>query len=135
MAYPVHAQDDSTNTPPSGPPPGGHHHGDHGDLSFLTDAQRAELKAAHEKAIANNPSLATQEQQVRQEMEANRKAHQKPTADQIAAAKTLHQQMDAAMIAADPNVAPILAELKAHHHHGGHDGGPDGAGGPPPSDQ
>jgi hypothetical protein len=39
--------------------------------------------------------------------------------------------MDAAMVAADANVAPILAEIKAHHHHGG----PDGAGGPPPSDQ
>ena len=44
--------------------------------------------------------------------------------------ETLHQQMhdhmkkvDAAIVAADPNAAPILAKLEAHHHHG-----------PPPSD-
>ena len=124
MAYPVQAQDDSsTNTPPNGGPGGHHHHG----FDFLTEAQKAELKAAHDKAIAANPSLATQEQQ----MKADHVAGQKPTADQIAAFKAFRQQMDAAMIAADANVAPILAEIKAHHHHGG-PGGPDA---PAPSDQ
>ena len=121
-AYPVHAQDDSST---NAPPEGGHHH--HGELNFLTADQKAELKAAHDKAIAADPSLATQEQQLK----ADHTPGQKPTADQIAAFKAFHQKLDAAMVAADANVAPILAEIKAHHHHGG----PDVAGGPPPSDQ
>jgi Spy/CpxP family protein refolding chaperone len=121
MAYPVHAQDDSSTNAPS---EGGHHHG---GMNFLTADQKAELKAAHDKAIAADPSLATQEQQLK----ADHKDGQKPTEEQMAAFKAFRQKMDAAMVAADANVAPILAEIKAHHHHGG----PDGAGGPPPSDQ
>jgi hypothetical protein len=41
---------------------------------------------------------------------------------------------DAAMIKADPAVAPILAKIKAHHPHGapGGPGGPDGGTPPPP---
>jgi hypothetical protein len=53
-----------------------------------------------------------------------------PTEDQKADMKAFHEKMDAAMIQADANVAPILAKIKAHHHGFGGPGGPPP---PPPS--
>ena len=124
----IHAQD--ANTPPAGGPPaggppdggpGGHHHGPP-DLSFLTDAQKAELKKAHDAALAANPDLAKQDAA----MQAAREAGTPPTEDQKAQFHQFRKEMDDAMVKADPNVAPILAEMKEHmHHHGG-------PGGPPP---
>ncbi|MCE0523059.1 MAG: hypothetical protein LV480_09130 [Methylacidiphilales bacterium] len=94
----------STNPPP--PPPGGG--GPHG---MLTDAEKQELHKAHDAAFQANPDLASQEKELNQEMDA------------------LHKKIDAAMIQADPAVAPILAKMEAgHHHHGGQ-----GAPPPPPS--
>jgi hypothetical protein len=119
----VKAQD-STNAPPSGPPPGGFHH-DH--MSFLTDAQKAELKAAHDAAVTANPSLGTEETDLMGQMKAAHESGTPPTDDQKAAWHAFRETMNAAMIKADPNVAPILAEIQAHHH-----GGPGGPGGPPP---
>jgi Spy/CpxP family protein refolding chaperone len=120
----IHAQD-STNAPASGGPPeggpGGHHHGPP-DVSFLTDAQKAELKKAHDAALAANPDLAKQDQA----MQAAHEAGTPPTDEQREQFHQFRKEMDAAMIKADPNVAPILAEMKEHmHHHGG-------PGGPPP---
>ena len=115
--------DDATPPPPGeGPPPGEHHHP---DLSFLTDAQKAELKKDHDAVMAAHPDWATEEQSLRA-------AHQPgtpPTEDEMNQMKALHDKVDAAMIALDPAVAPIIAEVKAHMHHG-HHGGP---GGPPPA--
>ena len=116
--------DDSTNAPPPGPPPGedgGHH--DH--MKFLTDAEKAELKKAHEAALAADPSLKTEGEALHAKMEANKTAGTKPTEEDMAAGKAFHEKMDAAMIKADPAVEPILAKMKAHHHH-------EGGGAPPP---
>lgn len=107
LTCPSFAQDqDSTNAAPQGPPPG---EGPPG--GGLTPDERQELKSAHDAALQANPDLAAQEKQLREEMDA------------------LHKQIDAAMIKADPNVAPIIAKMQAAHHH--HDG-PDGGDGPPP---
>jgi len=105
LASPSFAQPaDSTNAPPQGPPPGGHHGGG------LTSDEWQQLKSAHDAALQANPDLAAQEKQLKEEMEA------------------LHKKLDAAMIKADPKVAPILAKLEAaHQHHGDQDGPP-----PPP---
>ena len=118
----VRAQD-STNTAPSGPPPGGgHHHG----MDFLTDAQKQELKAAHDKAIANDPTLATEGKDLMEQMKAARASGQPPSEDLKSKMHAFRDKMDAAMVQADANVAPILAEIKSHHHDH------EGAGGPPP---
>jgi len=117
--------DTTTNTPPPGPPPGEgeHHHG----MDFLTDADKQELHKAHDAAIAANPALGTEEESLKSEMEAARESGTPPTDDQKEQWHAFREKMDAAMIAADPDVAPILAKIKAHHH------GPGGPGGPPPS--
>ena len=116
LACPSFARaDDSTNTPP---PPGGHY--GHG-MSFLTDAQKQEWKAAREAAFAADPSLKTEADALK----AARESGTPPSDSDKANWKAFQEKLDAAMIKADPNVAPILDEIKAHHH-----GGP---GGPPPA--
>jgi hypothetical protein len=122
LACPSYAQ--TTNAPPSGGPPEGFHH-DHG-MGFLTDAEKAELKKAHEAAIAADPSLQTEEESIHAKMKADREAGGPPSDADKAAFEAFHQKMDAALVAADPAVAPILAKIKAHHH------GPGGDGPPPP---
>jgi Spy/CpxP family protein refolding chaperone len=120
---------DSTNAPPPGPPPGEDGPGGHHDhLSFLTDAEKAELKKAHEAAVAADPSLATEEKANWDAMKAAHESGTPPTEEQKAQFRAFREKMDAAMVAADPAVAPILAKIKAHHH--GHDGPPP----PPPAD-
>ena len=110
---------DSSNTPPPGAPPGGPHR-----LGFLTEAERAELKKAHEAAIAADPSLKTEGESLR----ASHQPGTPPTDAEKAQFKAFQEKLDAAMIAADPDVAPIIAKIKAHHHDG-----PGGSGGTPPT--
>jgi hypothetical protein len=105
--------DDSTNAPPGG------HYG-HG-MGFLTDAQKEELKAAREAAFAADPSLKTEADALK----AARESGTPPSDSDKANWKAFQEKLNAAMIKADPNVAPILAEIKAHHH--------SGSGSPPPS--
>ena len=123
----LQAQD--TNTPPP-PPPGeggpGHHHG-----PPLTDAEKAELKKAHDAAIAADPSLKTEEEAQHAKMKANHEAQTPPSEADKEAFKAFRDKMDAAMIKADPAVAPIIEKLKKHHHG---PGGPGGGAPPPPSD-
>jgi hypothetical protein len=91
-------------------------------MDFLTPAEKAELKKAHDAAIAADPSLET-------EGAALRASHQPgtpPSDADKAKFEAFHEKMDAAMIKADPAVEPILAKMKAHHH------GPGGPGGTPP---
>jgi Spy/CpxP family protein refolding chaperone len=127
LALPAFAQStDSTNAPPPGEGgPGGHH--DH--MKFLTDAEKAELHKAHDAAIAADPGLATEEKAQWDDMKASHEAGTPPTDEQKEKMHALHDEIDAAMIKADPAVAPIIEKIKAHHHG---PGGPDGAGGPPP---
>lgn len=110
--------DDSTNAPPSGPPPGGHR-----GFGFLTPAERQELKAAREAAFKADPSLQTDQDALK----ASRQAGTPPTDAEKAQWKAFQDKLDAAEIAADPNVAPIIAKMKAHRHHDG------GGTTPPPS--
>ncbi len=125
LASPSFAQPtDSTNAPPSGPPPGGHF--GHG-MNFLTEAQKQELHKAHDAAVAANPSLGTQEKELWTEMKAAHESGQPPSDDLKDKMHAFRQTMDEAMVTADPNVAPILAEIKAHHQKD--KGGPGGAGG------
>jgi hypothetical protein len=88
-------------------------------MSFLTDAQKQELKAAREAAFAADPSLKT-------EADALKASHQPgtpPSDADKANWQAFQEKLDAAMIASDPGVKAILDEIKAHRH-----GGP-----PPPS--
>ena len=126
MAQP--ADSTSTNAPPDGPPPGEHHH-DH-DMKFLTDAEKAELKKAHDAAIAGDPSLKTEEDSIHATMKADHEAGTPPSDADKATFEAFRDKMDKAMIAADPAVEPILAKIKAHHHGG--PGGHGGDGGTPP---
>jgi hypothetical protein len=131
LTCPSHAQPaDSGNPPPpppdsNGPPPGGGHFD-----KILTPAEKAELKKAHDAAIAADPTLGTEEQDLHSQMKAAREAGGPPSDDLKAQMKAFHEKMDEAMSKADPAVIPILAKLKAAHHH--HDGG-DGPPPPPPS--
>jgi Spy/CpxP family protein refolding chaperone len=133
------AQTSTSTETPSGPPPGGegHHHGGP-DFKFLTDAEKAELKKAHDAAAAANPDLFKQEEDLHQKMRAAHEAGTPPDPSLMEQGKTLRDEVDAAMIKADPAVEPILAKIKAHHPHGGPGGpggpgGDKGAGGPPPA--
>jgi Spy/CpxP family protein refolding chaperone len=144
LLCPILANAQSTNAAPSGPPPGpgdggptGRHHG----FDFLTPDQQAELKKDHDAALAANPTLGTQLEQVHQQMKDAHENGQKPSEDLMKQAKDLQDQFDQAMIKIDPNVASIIEEIKKHHHgRGPGGGGPDGQasqggrGAPPPPD-
>lgn len=83
----------STNT---APPP----RGDHGPMAGLTQEEREQVRAAHNKALEQNPGLE-------QKMEDLRKA------------------MHDAMVAVDPSVAPILDKMKPRKWGQNQGGGPD----------
>jgi hypothetical protein len=124
----AHAQT-STDAAPSGPPPGG----GQGErlVNFLTNAEKAEMRSASKAVAASNPTLVAQLTDVIKQKKAERDAGQ-PLSDELKQQSTsLHEQMDAAMIKADPNVAAILAKIKAHYHGG--QGGPGGGNPTPPS--
>lgn len=96
-------------------------------MKFLTDAEKAELHKAHDAAVAADPSLATEEKSTMDAMKAAHESGEPPSDEVKAQGKAFHDKMDAAMLKADPAVAPILEKIKAHRH-----GGPGGAGAPPP---
>ena len=77
---------------------------------MLTDEERQELQAAHDAALKADPDLEAEGKDLMDKM------------------KAYHEKLDAAMIKADPNVAPIIAKMEAAHQHH------DGPGGPPPPD-
>ncbi len=99
-------------------------------MSFLTDAEKAELKSAHEAALAANPDLAKQLKDLHEQMKEAHESGEPPDPSLREQGKALHDQLDAAMIKADANVAPIIAKIKAHHKEGA--GGPPPGEGPPP---
>jgi hypothetical protein len=84
------AQTNSTNTPPPPPPPGEHRGG---PMERLTPAEMAQLKAAHDKAIAQDSSLEVNMKAAHESMEKARLA------------------MQDAMLKADPSIAPILEKI------------------------
>ena len=87
------AQDDASTTTTT---TATHHH--HG--GGLTADQWAELKKDRDAVMTDNPDLKTEEESLHQQM----KAHM--------------DKVDAAMVAKDPALAPVLAQMKTEHHHG-----------------
>ena len=100
----------SAQTPPLPPPapapaaPG--LHVERGPMANLSEAERAQVKAAHDKAIQQNPALDQKMKAAHQAMEEAKKA------------------MHDAMVAVDPTVEPILAKMMPPKWSGKHDGGP-----------
>jgi hypothetical protein len=95
-------------------------------MDFLTDAEKQELHKAHDAAVAADASLGTEEKDLMDQMKAAHESGEKPSDDLKAKMHAFRDKMDAAMIKADPDVAPILAKIKAHR------GPHDGPGAPPP---
>ena len=90
-----------TNTAPTNPPsqigpPPMPPRGGPGPMANLTQAEREQLKAAHDKAIQQDPSL---EQKMKTAHEAMEEAR---------------QAMHGAMLKIDPSVAPILEKITPH---------------------
>lgn len=83
------ANADQSAPPP--PPAGG---GGRGPMAGLSDQEKTQLKAAHDKAIQQNPALETAIKAARETMDTARK------------------EMHDAMVAIDPAVAPILAKME-----------------------
>jgi Spy/CpxP family protein refolding chaperone len=105
LAGPTWAQDASGGgTPPADGGGGGHHWGGGG----LTDDQKAELKAAHDAAIAANPDLESQIKTDRETLQADMK------------------KLNDAMVAADPKVQAILDKMPHRGPGGPGGGGPGG---------
>lgn len=77
--------------------------------------------------MAADPSLGTERQSLMEQMKQAHESGTKPSDDLLAQMRAFREKMDAAMIKADPNVAPILEKIKAHQPHGG-----PGGGAPPP---
>ena len=73
----------------------------------MSKDDRAEVKAAHDAAIAADPDLATEEKQLQEQW------------------KDFEKKMHDAMVKADPKVEPILDKM--HHHHGQPPGGAGGS--------
>ena len=92
LTCPVLAQDAPSTPPPHGGPggPGGFM-----GMRNLTPDERKQVIADREAALKANPDLAAREKELRDKMMA------------------LQKDIDAAMIAADPSVAPILAKMHA----------------------
>ena len=80
----------STNTPPPPPPPGEHRGG---PMEKLTPEEMAQLKAAHDKAIAQDPSLEQNMKAAHESMEKARAA------------------MHDALLKVDPSIGPILDKI------------------------
>jgi len=104
---PVRGDEDGGSMPATPSPTG--ERGGHGPMAFLSPEERAQVKAAHDKAIAEDPSL-------KEKMKAAQEAFQE-------AREALH----AAMIKVDPSVEPILAKLPKPGA-GGRRGGKEGWG-------
>lgn len=80
-------------------------------MANLSEAERAQVKAAHDKAIQQNPALDQKMKAAHQAMEEAR--------------KSMHE----AMIAVDPTVESILAKMMPPKWGGKHDVGPGNANG------
>jgi hypothetical protein len=80
---------EGNQSPPPSPPKGERH----GPMAQLSDAERAQLKAAHDKAIEQDPTLQEKMNDAHDTMEAARK------------------EMNDAMIKVDPTIESILSKI------------------------
>jgi Spy/CpxP family protein refolding chaperone len=107
----------TTTTTPAAPAPtcsaGMHHH--HG--SILTEDEKAQLKKDHDAVLASDPSLKTEEDNLKQQHETLKSEGTSATDSDRAALFTqfrdFHQKMRDAMVKLDPSVEPILNKLEA----------------------
>ncbi len=89
------------------------------------------MKKAHDAALAADPNLKAEDEEMKAKMKASHEAGGPPSAEDKAAFDAFRKKLDEAMIKADPAVEPIIEKIKAHHPHG--PGGPGGDhDGPPP---
>ena len=113
------AQTTNTAPAPTCTAGGWHHHG-----SVLTADEMAQLKKAHDAAIAANGSFKTTEDNLKQQFETLKGQGDSATQDQWQALhqqeKDFHQQLRAAELLIDPTLAPIFAKLDAAHQHWHH---------------
>jgi len=103
---PLFLKAQNTNVPDQIPPPPSS--GGHGPMANLSNTDRAKVKAAHDKAIKQNPELDQKMKAAHQTMEE--------------AKKSMHD----AMIAVDPSVEPILAKMMPPKWAGKHESGQGG---------
>jgi Spy/CpxP family protein refolding chaperone len=103
-------------TAPSTPPAGGHD-GKHHFGADLTDAQKTELKNAHDAVLANNPDLAAEEASLKTQHEALQSGTATDAQKQALFTQfhDFHTKLQAAELKIDPNLAPIFAKLEADH--------------------
>jgi len=94
---PVASASTSPNNPPPNPPPST------ANTSFISQSDFQKLRAARDAVLQANPDLAAEYKQIIKAMDEEQK------------------ELDAAMIKADPKVAPLVAKLIAlREHNGGH---------------
>jgi hypothetical protein len=78
------------------------------------------VKTAREEALANDPSLKSEHDSLKQQFEALKSSGTAATEDQKQAlhtqARDFHQKLQAAELKLDPTLAPIFAKLQAAHH-------------------
>lgn len=98
-------------------PPGGHRkHGPGGPgggfANVLTPDEQAKYKAARDKALADDPALAKEEEDLKG-MREQVKAGTVTREDAMAKMKGHHEKMNAAMLKADPSVQPLIDKIQA----------------------
>ena len=114
------AQTDSTPQPAPPDGPGMHHHHE----SVLTADEKAQLDKAHDAALNADPSLKTDEDNMKQQFETLKSQGKAATKDQWdalhAQGHDFHEKLRAAELKIDPTLAPVFAKLDAAHkswHH------------------
>lgn len=87
-------------------------------MDYLTPEEQAKLEAARKKAAETDPSIKADMEALKQEREAMKSSGVKPTPEQrqamMAKRKAIEEKSEAAMLKADPTIAPILEKVKAH---------------------
>jgi hypothetical protein len=113
------AQTTTTSTSTTTPAPtctaGGRHR--HHHESVLTSDEKAQLKKAHDAAIAANGALQTEQASLKQQFETLKSEGDSATKDQWQAlhqqASAFHAQLRSAELLIDPTLTPVFAKLDA----------------------
>jgi hypothetical protein len=110
----------ATTTCPTGKKAGhkkaGHKAKGHRGGGVLTADEKSKMKSVREQVVAADPSIKAEHDAIR-----DLRKDKGATADREAVrerAKALHAKVNAAMVAADPTVKPILDKLAAARPHG-----------------
>jgi hypothetical protein len=85
-------------------------------LSFLSPADRDKFATLHAKTLADHPDLQAQEAELKTETKALRGEDMSPEVKMALVEKflTYQQNLRQAMLAEDPTIAPVLAEIDNH---------------------